>query len=44
MKFDFMLPNKGRPYDDATWWIDEIFTSRGTSKQVQKRIAAGQPL
>lgn len=27
----------------ATWWIDEIFTSRGTLKQIQKRIAIGPP-
>ncbi len=27
----------------ATWWIEEIFSSRGTLKQIQKRIAAGPP-
>jgi hypothetical protein len=27
----------------VTWWIEEIFTSRGTLKQIQKRIAAGPP-
>jgi len=28
----------------ATWWIDEIFTSRGTLKKIQKRIATGPPI
>lgn len=27
----------------ATWWIEEIFSSRGTLRQIQKRIAAGPP-
>lgn len=27
----------------ATWWIDEIFSSRGTLTQIKKRIAAGPP-
>jgi alkanesulfonate monooxygenase SsuD/methylene tetrahydromethanopterin reductase-like flavin-dependent oxidoreductase (luciferase family) len=27
----------------ATWWIEEIFSSRGTLKQIQRRIAAGPP-
>ena len=27
----------------ATWWIEEIFSSRGTFNQIQKRIAAGPP-
>jgi len=27
----------------ATWWIEEIFSSRGTIKQIQKRITAGPP-
>jgi hypothetical protein len=27
----------------VTWWIEEIFTSCGTRKQIQKRIAAGPP-
>jgi alkanesulfonate monooxygenase SsuD/methylene tetrahydromethanopterin reductase-like flavin-dependent oxidoreductase (luciferase family) len=27
----------------ATWWIEEIFSSRGTFKQIQKRIAIGPP-
>ncbi len=27
----------------ATWWIEEIFSSRGTLKQIHKRIAAGPP-
>ena len=27
----------------VTWWIEEIFTSRGTLKHIQKRIAAGPP-
>jgi hypothetical protein len=27
----------------ATWWIEEIFSGRGTLKQIQKRIAAGPP-
>ena len=27
----------------ATWWIEEIFTSRGTLRQIEKRIAAGPP-
>ena len=34
-----------REYADAgaTWWIEEIFTSRGTFKQIQARIDAGPP-
>jgi hypothetical protein len=27
----------------ATWWIDEIFASRGTPKQIRERITAGPP-
>ncbi len=27
----------------ATWWIEEVFSSRGTLKQIQKRIATGPP-
>jgi len=27
----------------ATWWVEEIYSSRGTLKQIQKRIAAGPP-
>jgi hypothetical protein len=27
----------------ATWWVEEIFSGRGTLKQIQKRIAAGPP-
>jgi hypothetical protein len=27
----------------ATWWIEEIYSGRGTLKQIQKRIAAGPP-
>ena len=27
----------------ATWWIEEVFSGRGTLKQIQKRIAAGPP-
>lgn len=27
----------------ATWWIDEIFTGRGTLQQMRQRIAAGPP-
>jgi alkanesulfonate monooxygenase SsuD/methylene tetrahydromethanopterin reductase-like flavin-dependent oxidoreductase (luciferase family) len=27
----------------ATWWIEEIFSSRGTPRQIQARIAAGPP-
>lgn len=27
----------------VTWWIEEIFSSRGSLKQIQKRIAAGPP-
>jgi alkanesulfonate monooxygenase SsuD/methylene tetrahydromethanopterin reductase-like flavin-dependent oxidoreductase (luciferase family) len=27
----------------TTWWIEEIYSSRGTLKQIQKRIAAGPP-
>jgi hypothetical protein len=27
----------------ATWWIEEIFSSRGSLKQIQKRIAVGPP-
>jgi alkanesulfonate monooxygenase SsuD/methylene tetrahydromethanopterin reductase-like flavin-dependent oxidoreductase (luciferase family) len=27
----------------ATWWIEEIFSGRGSLKQIQKRIAAGPP-
>ncbi len=27
----------------ATWWIEEIFSGRGTLKQIQKRIASGPP-
>jgi hypothetical protein len=25
----------------ATWWIEEIFSGRGTLKQIRERIAAG---
>jgi hypothetical protein len=25
----------------TTWWIEEIFSSRGALKQIQKRLAAG---
>jgi len=34
-----------RPFESAgaTWWIEEIFTSRGSLKQIQTRIAAGPP-
>ena len=27
----------------ATWWIEEIFTSRGSLKQIRERIAKGPP-
>lgn len=27
----------------ATWWVEQLFASRGTLKQVQRRIAAGPP-
>jgi len=27
----------------ATWWSEEIFTSRVTLKQIERRIAAGLP-
>lgn len=27
----------------VTWWIEEIFTSRGTLKQIQQRISVGPP-
>jgi hypothetical protein len=27
----------------ATWWIEEIYSGRGTLKQIQKRITAGPP-
>lgn len=27
----------------VTWWIEEIFTSRGKLKQIQQRISAGPP-
>ena len=27
----------------ATWWVEEIFSSRGSLKQIQARIAAGPP-
>jgi len=32
-------------YEEAgvTWWIEEIYTSRGTLKQIQKRLAIGPP-
>lgn len=34
-----------KEYEKAgvTWWIEEIFSTRGTLKQIQKRIAAGPP-
>lgn len=34
-----------KEYEKAgvTWWIEEIFTSRGTLKKIHKRIAAGPP-
>lgn len=27
----------------ATWWIEEVYSGRGTLKQIQQRIAAGPP-
>lgn len=28
----------------ATWWIEEIFSSRGTLQQIQQRVTAGPPI
>lgn len=40
LSYDRAVVNK---FSDAgaTWWIEEIFSSRGTLKQIRQRIAAG---